>query len=516
MAGSEAFMVDALYTRGSIGKSIARGSLWTLSIKLVSRSISVVSTLILARLLMPSDFGVYALAMTVYAFIELVRAFGFGTFLIQNQDVTDDHYHTAWTMHLAFSVISAALLYACAPFAAGFLREPQLEVVLRFMCLLFLIDGVKNIGIINFQKHMTFDREFRFQIIIKLTGFFIAVPLAYILKSYSAMLFGLLGTSLMMVALSYLMQPFRPRPRIRCWREMLSFSAWLQVNNFLNYFNRHLENFMVSRMAGVAAVGSLTMAKETGQLLREIVQPINRAAFPGYARVNKDPVRLRHVFCDVMGPLAILGFSVAVGIASIAHLMVPTLLGAKWVHIVPLVRWLALATFLMVILHSTNDVLISLAKVRWATAIIALRLLLMAVLLNLLIPLHGVLGVVYATFASLSLVMIVAYGVLRVKLHLGLRRVAYILYKPALASLAMFLVVNALFPEHFVDAAFYQQLAQLLGAVLTGAVVFVLILGVLWLLESRPEGPELHLLRLVHRRTGLLGFLLPQEASPRA
>ncbi len=508
-------MVDPVHSRKGIGKSIAKGALWTMSIRLVSRSISVVSTLILARLLDPSDFGVYALAMSVYALVELVRAFGFGTILIQNQDATDDHYHTAWTMHLAFSVVSGVLLYAFAPLAAETLKEARLEPVLRFMCLLFLIDGVKNVAIINFQKHMTFDREFRFQLTMKLVGFCVAVPLAFYLRSYWAMLFGLLATSLTLVALSYSMQPFRPRLRVLYWREMLSFSAWLQVNNILNYFNRHLENFMVSRMAGVAAVGSLTMTKESGQLLLKLAVPINRAAFPGYSRVNKEPAKLLEVFCDVMAPLAIFGFAMAVGVASVAHLMVPTLLGMKWLHIVPLVQWLALATLLMIAMSSANNVLIAMGKVRWATAIIALRLVSLAILLTLLLPRYGVMGVAYATFCTLSLVMVVAYFVLRANLGLSVRRVCYIAYKPGLASLLMYTLVSVLFPTHSAESSPLWQVCQLLAAVAVGAACFVVVQGLLWLLEARPDGPELQFVRLVHSRTGLFGFILPSD-TPRA
>ena len=221
-----------------------------------------------------------------------------------------------------------------------------------------------------------------------------------------------------------------------------------------------------------------------------------------------------NVFCDVMGALMILGFVMAVGIFSVAHLLVPTLLGAKWLHIVPLVQWLALATLLMIMMSSTNNVLIALGRIRWATSIIVVRLTLMVIFLNLFLPIYGVLGVAYATFATLSLVLVVAYMVLRRNMALGLRRVVYILYKPGLAALAMFLLVNGMFPTHWAAEPMPWQLAQLFAAVAVGGICFFLVLGFLWLLESRPEGPELQLVRLVHARTGLLRFLLPGD-SPR-
>ncbi|MFA5631086.1 MAG: lipopolysaccharide biosynthesis protein [Porticoccaceae bacterium] len=498
-------------SRASVGKAIARGAAWTLSIRLVNRSISVVSTLILARVLTPSDFGIYALAMTVYAFVDLLGAFGFGSALIQNQDATEAHYNTAWTLNLLFSLMTSTLLFILAPFAAEFLREPQLERVVRFMCILFLLDGVKNIGIINFQKHMAFDKEFRFHLIIKLSGFFVTIPLALLLNSYWAMLWGLLSSSVMLILLSYVMQPFRPRLALSCWREMISFSAWLQVNNILSYFNRHTENILVSRMLGIAAVGSLQVARETGQLLRELVQPINRAAFPGYARVNKDPPRMLEVFCDVTAMVMVVAFPVALGIIATAHLFVPTLLGNQWLHIVPLVQWLALASLMMVVMSGTNNVLIALARMKWATAIIASKLIFLVCFLIWLLPLYGVLAVGYATVLSLLFVLVLCFVALRITLRLGLGRALHLLYKPALASLIMLVVVLFLFPRHWGDEALVVQFLQLTGAVVAGAFCYGIALAALWLLASRPEGPELNVLRLVHQRCGFCGFLLLKE-----
>lgn len=498
--------------RGTVGKAVARGAAWTLSIRLVSRSIGLVSTLILARLLTPTDFGIYALAMTVYAFVELLRAFGFGAALIQNPDTTAAHYHTAWTLHFLFSLATACILFLLAPFAADFLNEPKLEIVVRFMCVLFLVDGLKNIGIIDFQKYMTFDREFRLNLTVKLTGFALTIPLAFILKSYWAMLWGLLGSALMLTVLSYVMQPFRPRFQLSHWRSLISFSAWLQVNNILNYFNRHTENILVSRMTGIAAVGSLQLARESGQLFLEVAQPVNRAAFPGYSSVNQFPDKVLRLFCEVIGLLMIVGFPVAVGIFAIAHMFVPTVLGSRWLDIVPLMQWLALASLMMVIMSSVNGVLIALAKMKWASGIIACRLILLIYFLFHYLPLYGVLGVAYAAVTTMAFVLVLSYIALRLNLNLGLRRVAYILYKPALAAVVMLIILELLFPHHWSQSSIPIQILQLLSAIFTGAASYSLTLGLLWFLESRPDGPELNLLRLLHNRTGLFVFLLPERS----
>ena len=498
-------------TRSSVGKAIALGAAWTLSVQFVVRSIGVVSTLILARLLTPADFGVYGLAMSVYAFVELIRAFGFGAALIQNRQATDAHYNTAWTMHFLFSLVSALLLYFSAPYAAEFLNEAKLEPVVQFLCLLFLVDGLKNIGLVNFQKHMTFHKEFRLNVIVKLCGFFVTIPLAFLLKSYWAMLWGLLISSAVLVALSYVMQPYRPWFTLSHWRELMSFTMWLQLNNFLSYFNRNIENFLVSRVLGVAAVGSLRLAKESGNLLGEITQPINRVSYPGYAKVNNDPAKVMEVFQDVMGIMMVAGFMVAIGIFAIAHLMVPTLLGSKWLDIIPLVKGFAAITLIRVWIGNTNNVLVALGRQKLATVVVAIRLLVFVILLNFLLPEFGLIGVVYASFIAMSTVSLVSFSLLRANIKLPLRTVLYILAKPALASVVMFMVIQLLFPVHWADSSFIVQLVQLILSVICGASVYILVLGLLWLLESRPEGPETNLLRIIDKRVGFVGFLLPRK-----
>lgn len=500
-------------SRGHVGKAIARGAIWTVSLRMVVSFIGIISTMLLARLLTPQDFGIYALAMTVYAFVDLLGAFSFSTALIQNQDATPSHYNTAWTLNLIFSLMTTLLLFVLAPYAAAFLEEPKLKVVVRFMCMLFLLNGLMNIGTVNFQKHMTFDREFRFSLITKLSGFFVTIPLAFLLKSYWAMLWGLLATTLTSVTLGYVMQPFRPRLELSRWREMISFSAWMQVNNILYYFSRHTEKILVSRMVDVAAVGSLQLAREVGQLLMQIVQPINRAVFPGYAKVNKEPARMLDVFCDVNSILLTISFPVAIGLNAVAHLFVPTLLGEQWLHIVPLMQWLALASLVLVGIGSTNNVLISLARMKWATAIIAVNLVLMVTFMLYLLPRYGINGVGYAAVFSNLSVLAMCYLILRKQIGLGVRRVASMIYRPAIAAVAMLALIRVLFPQHLAESTMLIQILQLAGAVVSGAVCYGTVLILSWLLSSRPEGPELTTLRLVYKRSGFGGFLLPKETQ---
>src|SRR4051812_34585881 len=99
---------------------MAFGAAWMMSVRLVDRSIGLASTVILARLLAPADFGMVAMAMGVVALLELFSAFGLDSALIQKIDIGRAHYDTAWTFQLLFGVFIGVGLLAFAWPAAAF------------------------------------------------------------------------------------------------------------------------------------------------------------------------------------------------------------------------------------------------------------------------------------------------------------------------------------------------------------------------------------------------------------
>ena len=139
-------MTDA--TSG-LGRRMAKGAAWTILMRLSIRSIGLVSTVILARLLVPEDFGLIALATLVLGLLEVVAEFGFNLALIQNQTAGRDHYDTAWTLSVLRGVAVALALLALAQPAAAFFGEPRLATVLYVLAFAPAIEGVANIEVLE-------------------------------------------------------------------------------------------------------------------------------------------------------------------------------------------------------------------------------------------------------------------------------------------------------------------------------------------------------------------------------
>ena len=130
------------------------GAFWMLGSKLTERVLGLVSTLILARLLLPTDFGLVAMAAPVIALVELLGAFGFDAALIQRTEATRRHYNTAWTLNIIFSILITLCLWLLAPIAANFFHEARLEEIIYWLAINSLLRGFSNIGMVKFRKEL--------------------------------------------------------------------------------------------------------------------------------------------------------------------------------------------------------------------------------------------------------------------------------------------------------------------------------------------------------------------------
>lgn len=148
----------------SVGTRVIVGVIWMVILKVTIRGMALISLTILARLLSPEDFGVVAMAMFVYAILDSIAWFGFDTALIQNQKAKASHYNTAFTFNVIFYSSVALLLVVLAQPAAAYYREPRVEHILYVMAIGAFVFGFENIGVVDFRKHMNYEKDFQFML----------------------------------------------------------------------------------------------------------------------------------------------------------------------------------------------------------------------------------------------------------------------------------------------------------------------------------------------------------------
>src|SRR5437588_10320952 len=117
-------------TTQDVNQKMAKGAAWMISSKVSERLIGLASTMFLARLLIPADFGLVAIGTAILSVLEILSSFSFDLVLIQNQQAERRHYDTAWTFNLIFGMANAMILAVLAKPCAAFFVEPRVETII--------------------------------------------------------------------------------------------------------------------------------------------------------------------------------------------------------------------------------------------------------------------------------------------------------------------------------------------------------------------------------------------------
>lgn len=474
----------------SVQRRMATGAIWMVLFKLVERGLGLISTLILARLLSPTDFGVIAMAMSFIVMGELLTAFGFDIAIIQSRDATEEHYNTAWTCNFLLGACVTLLMLAVSPFIADFYRRPDVFWVVCALAFGPLIAGAENIGVVAFRKELDFRREFRFQVSRKFIGFAIVIPLAFAFHSHWVLVVGMLISKLAGTVISYLMHPFRPRLTLVRFGELFRFSRWMLVINFVNFLKERSSDFVIGRLYGAAPLGAYNVAYELAHLpSTEIGAPINRALLPGFAKMTT-PTEVCDAYRSAVGVLAMLTLPAAAIIFAVAPFLVPVLLGQKWLAAVPLMEVLAFNGALLLFHSSISAVLIGRGFSRRVmvangtyVAVLGVMLLAFAIGTNAVGAAYAVL---LTTIVCTPMYLYQVWKALAIPPSLFLRAVC----RPLIATLTTAAVLRWALPVHTPSLGILATLGWLAVGVGGGIASYVAAIVLQWQLAGRPAGAE--------------------------
>ena len=472
-----------------LGPKLVRGVTWMVAFKAAERAISIASTIVLARLLLPADFGLVAMAMSVVLLLELMTAFNFDVVLIQRQDPDRRAYDTVWTLNLIVYSAGAGVLLALAGASARFFDEPRLELLVTVLSAATLLQGLENVGLVAFRKELRLDKEFRFLCAKKLISALVTIGCAIAFRSYWALVAGILTGRAVGVALSYSMHPYRPRLSFAVAGELLHFSKWLALHNVLLFLNERLAHFVVGKIGGAHALGIFALASEIATIvINDLVGAANRAIFPGYAKMAADLPTLRQGFLSVVGLMGLLAVPMGIGIALVADPLVKSLLGEAWTPGVPVIQLLAVASVLGVVQVNMTYILLALGQPGRLSFLTGLRVALLAALLVPGIQGWGIVGAAWVFVVAELVILPPTYRFVAKPLQINLVLLLRSLWRPTAASVVMALVLGAL-PQ------VAAPLVELFLRVSLGFVTYAGALLLLWWAEGRPEGAEMQVLR---------------------
>ena len=195
----------------TLSGEVFKGTKWYTAMRWSIRGLGFISSAILARLLLPEDFGLVAIVMVICGFLCIIFDFGVNWALVQTSKATDDHFDTAWTLRLIESLVIAALLGGFSTLIASSYGDVRLEAICQILAIGAVIRGFENIGTIKFLKDMKFSKDFLNNVIPKVVSTILTIGLAFYYKSYMALVIGTVLHDIVVVIISYLIVNYRPK-----------------------------------------------------------------------------------------------------------------------------------------------------------------------------------------------------------------------------------------------------------------------------------------------------------------
>ena len=488
-----------------------------LAFKMSDKVIGLLSTVVLARMLSPADFGLVAMAMILISALELLISFGFDVSLISNPHAGRNEFDTAWTFTALFSTACAFILALLAIPAANFYHEPRLQVVVYVLAFAFAVQGWANIGPVIFRREMRFDQEFKFLLSKRLSTVLVTIPLALYMQNYWALVYGQLAGTILSFVMSYVVSDYRPRLSLAAKTELFHSSKWLVLNNLMAFIRNNAAQFCIGRIAGSQTLGVYSVAAEISSMpTTELVAPINRAAFPGYAKAATDLAVLRNSFLKVISSIALFAVPAGLGIMAVADLLVPTVLGWKWMDAVPVIQVMAVYGVIQAVQTNIGYVYLAQGNMRLVTIIGAVQAVLVLVLLIPSVYYWGVLGAAWASLGTIIIMVPVNQMLIARCLDLSGTEFAKKLVRPLLAGLLMAGVVLLLKSTFTLRQVTLDYMLALLLCVAVGALVYGAAIYLLWRMAGAPEGPEHFCVLKLEQVLGKVGIKLSLAPGARS
>lgn len=322
---------------------------WRAAATVTTTIVQVAQLAVLARLLPPSDFGVFALVIVVVGFAQTLSDVGVGNAIIHRPRPTREQLSSLFWLNAAGGLAIALLAAAAAPFVAGFYSMPEVEVLLLWSAPVFVLTALGQ------QSRALMEKDFRFAYLAKVE---VAAVTAGALAS---VLFALAGHGVLSLVWGQMLTAalravcFAARgwaelglPQLRLRRSdldgFLGFGLWQTGERIAGYFANNLDKVLIGKLLGPGPLGLYAVARDIVARPIQTLNPIvTKVAFPVFSRVQDDDARLRRGYLKVIRVIAFVTFPVYLGLFAVADLAIPLLLGPDWIPAVPVFRVLVLA-----------------------------------------------------------------------------------------------------------------------------------------------------------------------------
>lgn len=381
-----------------------KGISWMGVLRVSTRSITFLRIAILARILSPSQFGVFGVASLVLALLEILTETGINIFLIQQKDDIKKYLSSAWIVSIVRGCLIAIVLILSAPYVVNFFHSPESYPVIILIAFVPFIRGFINPSIIKIQKEIEFKKEFYLRLIIFTVDALVAIIFAFITKSTESFAYGLIVSAILEVTLSFIF--FKPLPSLSFDLEKIKLIIrrgwWVTLTGIFSYSAENGDNIVVGRLLNTSSLGIYQVAYKFSTLpISEITDVVNKVVFPVYSKFSEDKDRLWKAFIKVSLTSSVLAVFLGAFIFLFAEQIIFLLLGSLWMEAVPVVKILAFYGVLRTIFGNFSPVFLAMHRQDIVAKMTSFRVSALLITIVPFINMYGLIGAALSVLISI-------------------------------------------------------------------------------------------------------------------
>jgi O-antigen/teichoic acid export membrane protein len=314
------------------------GIKWSAVSQFGRQGMQLVTTIVLARLLSPNDFGLLCMATVVTGFIAIFKDLGTTAAIIQQKTLSSSLLDSLFWINVTFGLLATFLLLAIAPLAAEFYQEPQIKSILQVLSLTFFISGLSTLHQAFLEKQLEFNSLAKIELLATSLGAFVGIVSALNGARVWSLVYQNLVIVTMTTILLWITSQWRPQG-LFYWKSvkvLSSYSLNLTGFNIFNYLIRNADYFLIGKFLGVQALGYYSLAYRLVLYpLQSMAGVIGRVVFPVFSHLQQDDERLRKAYLQVVTAIALIIFPIMMGTLVLAETFILGIFGEPWRAAIP-------------------------------------------------------------------------------------------------------------------------------------------------------------------------------------
>jgi O-antigen/teichoic acid export membrane protein len=372
-------------------------------LSIISQCITLIKLSILARLLTPADFGLFAIVTTTITTFETLTDTGFNYAAIHLGIDIEKIAKTLLSINIVRGAALSLIMLILAPLISYFFSYPNLLPLMVIASVIPLLRGFINPHTISFQKEMEFNKVFIIQFIPIAANAIFSIILVFRFHSALALLLGLTISTIIEVIFSYFIASTNLKEPINkeYIKNLFSYGKWITAGGLLTYLGTQIDNIFIGKFLGAAYLGLYDFAFRTANIaFTQITDTVSQVAFPLYSIRQADKQHLRELFVKNIMAVSFPALLICLPFLFFPKFILFVLFGEKWINAAPTLQILAVYGFIRASIGPIGPLFLSIGKPDVLTKTNILNFLLIIILIYPLLNLLGLPGVALAMTIS--------------------------------------------------------------------------------------------------------------------